>query len=250
MSTHKILRVGDVFENTSGCRYKVIDYKGATEVTVKFDDVAGFEVKNSASNIRAGSVKNPYHPTVYGVGYIGSGKYKSKVNDENTLAYSTWMGMFIRCYRKKVKKSDVSYIGCTVAPEWHDFQVFAEWYVNHESYGLGYHLDKDLLKTGNRVYSPDSCCLVPVIINSAITNSAPSKTGLPVGVNPCRSGKGFRVRLSENGKSRHVGKFETIGSAKAAYIIEKDNYIRSLATEWRANIAANVYDSLMCWSAK
>lgn len=241
--------IGDIFTNGEGCSYVVIDYKNSQEATVKFDDVSGFETTTNVSNIKKGSIKNPFYPSVYGIGFIGVGRHKSKVDGRNTLAYSTWIGMFIRCYRKNIKQSDISYIGCLVAPEWHNFQNFADWYEGHDSYGLSYHLDKDLLKKGNRVYSPELCCLIPPELNAAIVNPAPSSTGLPVGVNLCKRSGRFRVRVNEKGVSRYIGRFDSVDAARAAYVEAKECHIKALAKDWQSRVAENVYNSLISWSA-
>lgn len=48
-------------------------YINATNVEVKFLDKKGHITKTSASSLRRGSLKNPYFPSVCGVGYIGVG---------------------------------------------------------------------------------------------------------------------------------------------------------------------------------
>lgn len=240
--------VGDKFLTKNGHPYTVIDYKGTYEVTVRFDDDSGFEVTTQADNVKKGMVKNPFLPNVYGVGFIGFGRHKSKYDGEESITYSTWMGMFIRCYREKVKRSDSSYFNCSVDPIWHNFQNFADWYEAQEHFGMGYHLDKDLLRQGNRIYSPDLCCLIPPEVNAMIVKPARSKSGLPTGVNVVSKGVGFRARLSERGIAKYIGRFDTIDEARAAYVSAKESYVRNSACEWQDKVTIEVYDSLSEWS--
>lgn len=243
------MHVGDIFINNQGCSLSVVDYKNAHKVKVRFSDSNAFEVVTSAGNIRRGLVKNPYHPVVYGVGFIGVGEHKAKHQGRCNPTYTTWIGMFIRCYRENVKQADSSYTDCHVSPEWHNFQNFAEWHESQEYKGLGYHLDKDLLKKGNRVYSAELCCLIPVELNAMIVNPAPSKSGLPVGVNKDKKKGEFRARLSKNGVAVLLGVFSTIEEARGVYVAAKEDYVKSMANEWRERISYPAYKALINWSA-
>lgn len=105
--------------------------------------------------------KDVFTPSVQGVGFMGEGKYTSCENRRNTLAYSRWSGMLARCYSEAFQKRNPTYIGCSVAAEWHNFQVFAEWfYKNHPGDGNEYCLDKDIRIPGNKIYSPEACSFV------------------------------------------------------------------------------------------
>lgn len=122
----------------------------------------------------------PYHPLVYGVGYIGEGKYKPTKNNRITKEYSTWNNMLKRCYNKKLQEKLHTYRGCTVCNEWKNFQVFAKWFEgNHVE---GFHLDKDLLVNGNKVYSKKTCAFIPQELNKFITNNKSNNTSGHIGV--------------------------------------------------------------------
>lgn len=245
MSIKPSVKVGDIFTNKEGCSYTVVDYNGAHNVTVRFNDEDAFETTQNVSNVKIGSVKNPFYPTVFGIGFIGDGCHKAKYEGVNDLAYSTWMSMFVRCYCDKRYKRNSSYADCSVAPEWHNFQNFAEWIKNHEHYGIGYQLDKDLLSEGNRIYSPEYCSLIPVEINSLIVKARPSKNGLPKGVDFYKRNGMFRARISIKNKSKEIGFFDSAEEARDAYNKEKALYVRMVADEWRYRIKGNVYDSLI-----
>ena len=72
--------------------------------------------------------------------------------------------MMERCYSEHRKEKAPTYIGCSVSPEWHNFQVFAVWF--YENYIDGYELDKDIKIKGNKVYCPDACMFVSPADNS------------------------------------------------------------------------------------
>lgn len=245
MSISPSISVGDVFTNKEGCSYTVVEYNGSHHVKVRFNDDKAFEVTNTSTNVKLGVVKNPFYPTVLGVGFIGDGSHRAKYKGVNDLAYSTWVSMLIRCYSDKGYSRNSSYNDCSVATEWHNFQNFAEWIKTHEHYGLGYQLDKDLLKDGNRVYGPEYCSLIPVEINSLIVRAKPKKNGLPKGVDFYKRKGMFRARISINNKSKEIGFFDSVESARDAYLAEKANYVRFVANQWRGRIKNNAYHSLI-----
>ena len=63
--------------------------------------------------------------------------------------------MLQRCLRPR---DFPSYIGCTIVPDWYNFQNFAAWY--DDNYINGYELDKDTKVLGNRSYGPDTCLFI------------------------------------------------------------------------------------------
>ena len=155
---YEVVKVGDCFTTKSCGTCTVIAVKGngtsSSQVTVKFDSTGYVKIAR-CSELRRGHVRDPYSPTVFGVGYLGEGKYKG---DSVADAYNAWYAMMQRAYSGK------HYINCTVATEWHDFQVFAEWYYSH--YKPDYQLDKDIL-SDTRQYGPNTCVYVPRSVNSA-----------------------------------------------------------------------------------
>ncbi len=186
--------------------------------------------------------------TVYGVGYFGVGQYKSKKKGKPTMAYTKWRDMLARCYCPKYQAKKPTYIGCTVDPVWHNYQVFAEWFENNEFKDLGYHLDKDVLNQGNKVYSPSNCCLVPPQINGLIIDSAAARGEYPVGVKlDKRSGK-FTSQVNENGRIKHLGTFDNSLDAYKAYTEAKERYVKSKAMEWQHRIDNRVFEALIKWS--
>lgn len=146
---------------------EIIAFNSNNDIRVKFLDEHGIEVSVTYSNFKRGCIKNPYDISVYGIGYIGEGKYMAKKNGKCTPEYHMWISMLQRCYSEKWKDKFPAYYGlCTVCDEWLNYQTFAGWYdKNYYPVPKRLHLDKDIILEGNKVYSPETCILVPQRIN-------------------------------------------------------------------------------------
>jgi len=89
--------------------------------------------------------------------------------------------MLRRCYDPKSHIKHPTYKNVTVCKEWHNFQVFAEWFeAQHKE--EWYELDKDLLSRDNKIYSPETCLLIPCSLNSFLPNSQTNNTSGYTGV--------------------------------------------------------------------
>ena len=158
-------RTGESYLTKEGYQIKIIKCKGSLSCDIEFEGGVIIEDLNY-HQIKNGQVKNPYHKSVYGVGYIGIGKYVAHVKRKPTKSYDTWIGMLRRCYSEKSFIRRPTYKDVTVCEEWHNFQTFVKWY--EENYIEGFHLDKDLLSKGNKIYSPETCCFISLEDNSKI----------------------------------------------------------------------------------
>jgi len=151
------MNIGDILKTRSCGNIEVLQIDGHNKIKIKFLDT-GSVVVSSAGNIRKGVVRDFMAKKTFGVGFVGVGSYKASVNRSHTKQYQTWKGMMQRCYSKFWHKRHPTYIGCTVCDDWHNFQVFAEWF--DSNYVDGCELDKDILVKGNKVYCPDMCLFV------------------------------------------------------------------------------------------
>jgi len=154
----------------------------------------------------------------YGVGFNSVGKHKISINSRKSPAYSTWHSMLQRCYEPEYCDRQPAYIGCTVAPEWHDFQVFAEWF--YARYKKGLALDKDLLVEGNKIYSPNTCVLVSTALNNLFYGGDRPYVGI------CRRESGsYSAELGANGLRNKLGTFKTRSQALNVYKYAKASEI-------------------------
>lgn len=188
--------------------------------------------------------------TVIGVGYNDGCRFERYTSSGKSPAYQVWHNMLLRCYDPKVLVKYDSYAGCTVADEWHNFQNFAEWFYSQENSQKGFELDKDLSVIGNRVYSPEFCCMVPRPINALLINCKKNRGHLPVGVTYDKSKGKYQARLSKRGKVVRLGLFNNPDDAFLAYKSEKELHIKEMAVEFRSSLPDIVYRNLMNWSIK
>lgn len=241
-SKQQPVKIGSVFKTNEGSRLTVTEYINSKKVLISFNDKYAHSVFTTSNTIRNGGIKNPYHPSVCGVGYFGVGKFKATNNGKKTKIYTSWHFMIQRCYTDKPRYSN--YKDCTVCDEWLNFQTYAIW---AESNGLinGFEVDKDLLVKGNRVYSPSTCVVVPHEVNVVILGANGNRGDLPIGVDFNKNK--YRVRLNKDGVLVEIGYFDDVDTAFMAYKHEKEIYIKEVADRWRSVISRRAYQALIDW---
>ena len=125
-------------------------------------------------------------PSVCGVGILGA-KYPSRVNGVLTKEYDLWYSMLRRCYSDNSKKKRPTYERCEVSDKFKSYEYFYEWCQNqigfdNDGNGFPFHLDKDLLVKGNKVYSEDTCVFIPQEINKVLIKCVASRGEHLIGV--------------------------------------------------------------------
>ena len=200
---------------------EIVDKIGWHKRRIRFEN--GYETIAKCSNIGTGNIKNPYHPYTYGVGYLGVGNYRAKINRKTTPEYNVWNHMIQRCYDKKYQERQPTYKGVTVCKEWLNFQVFADFYHknNPKIKGIKFQLDKDLLQLEieNKIYSPDTCIFLPYNVNLFLANKFSNNTSGYVGVSWSKARKKWEVQVNLFGenKSKTLGRFATPEEASQSY---------------------------------
>ena len=204
---NKIDRTGEKGVNTFGSEMIIVEYRKRKDIDVYFPQYNWTFEHATYQSFKNGNIKCPYEHSVYGVGYIGEGKYKVNENRKNTRVYKTWQSMLERCYNEKCQEKNPTYKNCSVTDEWHNFQNFAEWFYDnyYEIEGERMHLDKDILLKHNKIYSPDTCIFVPQTINSLFTKSDKSRGESVIGTSLYKNGKYVaqcQIFNPETGKSK------------------------------------------------
>lgn len=212
--------------------------------TVKFNDIKNTIVECvQFVHIQEGNIRNPNHPSKYGVGYEGQGKFRFQLDKKETKCAKNFSSMLERCYSEKWHITKPSYIGCKVIKQWECFQNFAEWYYNN--YKEGWELDKDILVKGNKIYSPETCCFVPQEINCLFTKSNNSRGELPIGVS--KNGKRYEAKCRIDGIQVPLGTYVTPKEAFEVYKLAKEREIKRIADKWRSFIEERVYQAMYNW---
>ena len=243
-------RVGETFVNNEGCLGLVVDYINYSEVYVKFEG-CGQAIKTTYDKVKSGGIKNPYHPSNYGIGFLGIGNYKTRDEQGRELKrYKLWRAMLQRCYDKKLHERYPTYAECEVCKEWHNYQNFAEWYETnyYEIDGEKMNLDKDILIKGNKIYSPSTCIFVPQKINLLFTKGKKVCNDLPIGA--VFSKGRFHAICSVNGKQKAIGYFKTANEAFKEYKNFKENVLKNVAQEYELFIPHQLYLALINWEVE
>ena len=187
--------------------------------------------------------------TVYGVGYLNG--EKPCQNKQYEYEHELWSSMLSRCYGGG--KHSEHYANCSASDNFKDYSYFKKWCSKQigfnckdENKGI-FHLDKDILIKGNKVYSEDTCCFVPAEINCAMVSPKPhNKTlALPLGVSKRKDRAKFSATLACYGRNKHLGSFTTVEEAVDAWKVAKSLYFLELAEKWKDIVDPRVYSALV-----
>lgn len=236
---------------------RIIEYRGATEIIVEFQDNFKFKTHTCYQAFAKKSVFNPYDAIIYGVGFNGVGKHLVTSNGRPTRKYQTWKDMLRRVYSYDYQLTKPTYKDVCVCEEWHNFQNFGDWY-DDNYYTIEkerVHLDKDILFKGNKIYDGNRCAFVPEKINSMLVNNNKNRGILPVGVT--KKGDKYNaicnnsiLNNSNNSPLVLIGSYDDVHSAFNAYKNYKEWYIKQVAELYKNKIPNNVYNALLLYEVE
>ena len=237
--------VGKVFKSKSSGDFKIVKYNDRANVEIQFLNT-GFETVARLNHIRNGNIKDPYVPSVHGVGVTGT-KYPITVDDVITKEYELWVHMLQRCYSDSFKKKRPTYEDCKCSENFKSYEYFCEWC--HSQIGFNnkdWQLDKDLLVKGNKVYNEFTCVFLPQEINKILTKSTASRGEHLIGVHWCNTKEAFVLQVSKSkGKREHLGYFKTELEAFNAYKVAKEAFVKEQANKFKSQIDPRAYEALM-----
>jgi hypothetical protein len=222
---------------------EVVEYNRADSVKVVFKKT-GYELVTCAINLVNGEdFKDPYHPAKFGVGYCGT-KYPC----ETKRQYHLWSGMLQRCYASDYSIINYAYRDVFVEDFLHSYENFYEFVTSLKGFHLGYEMDKDLLIKNNKLYSRESICFIPKIINTAIQGGKTNikkQQGLPTGVFYRKDSGKYRAISGEYGKLKHCGQYDNPIDAFNAYKQSKESYLKELAIQYKDTLDERAFSALM-----
>ena len=230
---------------------RIIHYNNCNDIVIEFQDQYKAKIHTKYNNFLFGKIKNPYFASVNGVGISGN-KYPISVNGKSTKEYEAWQQMLCRCFDEELKERNPTYKEVDCCSEWLLFENFYEWLHSQENFdkwlnGERWAIDKDIIIKGNKVYSPDVCCLVPHNVNSLFTKCDASRGDMCIGV---YKQKDKFLALCHNpftNKREYYGSFETQKQAFEIYKKHKEDIIKQVAQiEYdNKNIIKKCYDAMM-----
>lgn len=151
---------GQEFITNQGSRIKVIKYINNKKVLIEFQDKYRHQMWVQKDKILKGKVKNPFHPSVCGVGFHGFIE-----NASRHPLYFKWASMLDRCYNPESSSyKDYGAKGIYVSEDWHNFANYVKDVSLMENFHAmlenptEWHLDKD--KSGSSLYSKSTCSII------------------------------------------------------------------------------------------
>ena len=210
---------GDRFVLNCGSVAVVSEYRSFDDIDVITNN--GYEATAQLTQLKNGSVKDPYARTVFGIGFLGR-RYKNREYADDQ--FKCWNRMFMRCYSSAYHEKQPTYEDCSVSIHWHDFSNFCDWH--EESYIEGYVLDKDLKRFGNKVYNKDACAFIPAEINGTFLKPSKKVSGFPHGV--IMQPRSTTVYRSSIGTKS----FPTMEEARDHYWLQKRKKADELCEKW------------------
>ena len=248
-------KFGDWYSNSRGQKFKLLDTHDLNDVIhCTMEDSEGRRFTIQYTNLTNGSFLSPWERSVAGVGYFGVGRFIAKGyrEDRHTKEYEDLNSMLKRCYVGV--SSETSYKDVEVCKDWHNFQNFAEWFYSQKHCEDGFAVDKDLKVIGSRLYSPETCSLVPCEVNSLFTGSNENlkERNLPKGVHFCKDKTLYIAQIHKgeltktgNKKQTYLGQFNSKVEALSAYKVAKEDHVKEVANRFKNVLDLQVYNNLM-----
>lgn len=160
----------------------------------------------------------------------------------NDQCYTAWHSMIRRSYSEYFQRRNSSYIGCSVSIDWLRLSSFKEWMYSQDF--KGNHLDKDIIKPGNKVYCPESCAFVSPETNSFVRDGGKNKGTYMLGVYlDTETGKyKAQCRNPFTRKKENLGRYDLEIDAHLAWK-QRKHYLSCKLAELQTD--ARVYSALM-----
>jgi len=199
------LHIGEKY-HSNNCGDLIIVEKVKSEIYLCKFIKTNSQVNANIANIIKGEVNDPYAPIVCGVGYLGNIKPKYY-----NIEYTKWSKLLERIYGDNHKERFPNYIDVKLDDRWLCFENFItdfktllgyEDMISHKN--IKFDLDKDI-KTQSKLYSKETCILVPHEINTIINFiQKTNTTGYP-GVSWDKEKGIYQVGFAKMSKRIHLG---------------------------------------------
>lgn len=220
----KNIRLGEEKLNNDNELMKITEYNYCDDIVIEFQDAFKARIKSTYNLFSTGGIKNPNHKGKYNqiIGNI----YPTRYNNSPLKEFKTWDRVINRVYNPKYWEDRHNYSKVKLTEEWLYYPNFYEWIhsqENFEKFKLGYRwaIDKDILSDyKNKIYSPDTCVLVPHYVNILFTEK--KINNLPLG-----------VWISQSCKNRYAVEIKDNGGKKKTYFCHTPEEAGNIYQEYR-----------------
>lgn len=225
-----INRTGEISRTRFGTPIKIIKYNTNRDIIIEFQDKYMVQKHSNYNDFKKGRIKNPYDRSVCGEGYLGE-RYLSQKNNKKTKEYRVWENIITRCYCKD--KNRKAYEDCTVSESWKNYSNFYTWY-NNNSYQCRecLEVDKDIFGNNSKIYSEETCILIPRNINGSIQQSKQGGSFL------------FNGKWVANCRGKYIGTFNTKEEAEIKFLNEKNDEFQRKIESYKNELPKHLYDKL------
>ena len=229
--------VGTRFKTNNYGFCEVVEYVNSRKVVVRFD--SGYVTTSEMGQLRRGDVKDKSLPNIRGVAY-NDYPYPVKINNQHIPEYRLWRNVVERSFFNLTK----AYKDVKMCDDWLHFSKFKSDISSLPNFdkflNAGWHLDKDILVKGNKIYSLETCCFVPRELNSSFVGLK-NTTKLPLGVKYHKKFKKYVSQILINGKKKHLGYFSNPADAFYVYKTAKEAWLKDVAEKWKGVVDDKVY---------
>ena len=235
---------GKIITAACGKDFKIIRIRKDGYVDVEFLG-SGYKATVLFGAAKSGNIKDRLSPSVYGVGIVG-GCFSS--SESTTPAYLAWRGVLSRCYCNKTKERQPSYKNATISEDWLNYPNFREWYLAEKGDAdIVLEVDKDLLGIGTKVYSKETCLLLPKKINNFLNTMPVFGCTTTINYSPimCKY-----LIIVKDGCGNKVFKniyYDTYREAFSAIVDYKEGVMKSLADEYKDVLSEKAYNAVINW---
>ena len=235
---------GKIITAACGKDFKIISVRKDGYVDVEFLD-SGHKTTVIFGSAKSGNIKDRLSPSVHGVGIVG-GCFSS--SESTTPAYLAWRGILSRCYSNKTKERQPSYKNATISEDWLNYSNFREWYLAEKGGAdIVLEVDKDLLGMGTKVYSKETCLLLPKKINIFLTTAPVFGCTTTIKYSPIKCKYFIIVRDECGNKVFKNIYYDTYRDAFSTLATYKEGVMKVLANEYKDVLSENAYNAAINW---
>lgn len=165
------------------------------------------------------------------------------------VEYKLWRDMVTRCFSEKYSRF---YEDVKIDSRWYKFSGFLHDIKQMKSYEKvidGWVLDKDILSGKNKIYSRETCCIIPQEINVLFSTAKAIRGDFPVGVSKTRGNK-YVSESYKGGVKHRLGFYDTPEDAFYAYKKFKETNVKEVAERYKQDIDERVYNVLISYEVK